>query len=109
VVGVEGEAGNFNVTVLKKARYVDEAMCTGCEECVAKCPVKVPNEFDQGLGERKAIYMPFAQSVPRVVTIDKENCTWFIKEKCGACKILCQREAVNYDQKDEEVQLNVAR
>ncbi|MCK5291899.1 MAG: CoB--CoM heterodisulfide reductase iron-sulfur subunit A family protein [Thermoplasmata archaeon] len=107
VIGVEGDAGNFNVNVLKKARYVDETMCTGCEECVVKCPVKLPNEFDQGLGERKAIYMPFAQAVPRVVTIDKENCIWFIKEKCGACKILCKREAIDYDQKDEEVNINV--
>src|SRR5512136_2923632 len=66
VKGVTGKAGDFKVKVLKKARFVDETKCTGCCECIEKCPTKVPNEWEQNLSTRKAIYMPFMQSVPRV-------------------------------------------
>jgi heterodisulfide reductase subunit A len=108
VKGVTGKAGDFKVKVLKKARFVDENKCTGCCECIAKCPTKVPNEWEQGLNERKAIYMPFMQSVPRVVTIDKENCRKLTEDKCGVCMKICKREAINYEMKDEEVELSVA-
>lgn len=105
---VKGKAGDFTVTVLKKTRYVDESKCTGCCECIEKCPTKIPNEWEQGLGQRRAIYLPFMQSVPRVVTIDRENCRMIKEEKCGVCKKICKREAINYEMKDEEVELNVA-
>lgn len=71
VAGVEGGTGNFKVCVLRKARYVDEEKCTGCGDCIAKCPIKVPNETDMRLGMRKAIYYPFPQAVPRVAVIDR--------------------------------------
>jgi heterodisulfide reductase subunit A len=73
-----------------------------------KCPVKVSNEFDMGLGKRKAIYMPFKQAVPLVATIDAEHCLYFSKNICGVCKKVCPSGAVNYDQKPEEIDLNVA-
>ncbi len=105
---VEGEEGNFNVKILRKPRYVDFSKCTGCGTCMEKCPVKVSNEFDMGLGKRKAIYMPFKQAVPLVATIDAENCLYFSKKICGVCKKVCPSNAINYDQKPEEIDLNVA-
>jgi heterodisulfide reductase subunit A len=98
----KGSVGNFKVKVLKKARYVDEAKCTGCGICSEKCPTETTNEFDEGMGTRKAIYMPFPQAVPRVMTIDKENCI-----ECGLCEKVCPSEAVNREQQPEEINLDV--
>jgi len=107
VVGVEGKAGDFKVKVLKKARFVDETKCTGCGECLEKCPSKVPSEFEMGLANRKSIYMPFMQAVPRVMTIDKEHCLMITKGKCGNCKKACKREAINYEMKDQLLEIEV--
>jgi len=70
---VSGYVGNFKVKINKKARYVDVDKCTGCSECSNVCPVIVPNEFDLGLADRKAIYRPFPQAVPNAFTIDKRG------------------------------------
>lgn len=67
---VSGEAGNFNVKVLKKTRFVDESKCTGCNDCTEACPVEIPNDFNMGLGDRKAIYRMFTQAVPNIFRID---------------------------------------
>ncbi len=107
VVGVEGKVGSFKVKVLKKARYVDETKCTGCGECLEKCPSKVVNDWEQGLTNRKAIYVPFMQAVPRVMTIDKDHCLMLTKGKCGNCKKACKREAINYEMKDQILELEV--
>jgi heterodisulfide reductase subunit A len=72
VINVDGYIGNFTVTVRKKPRYVTD-VCTGCGECATVCPVEFPNEFDLGLGQRKAIYVPFPQAVPLKYTIDKKG------------------------------------
>jgi heterodisulfide reductase subunit A len=105
---ISGYVGNFKVQVRKKARYVDEELCTGCGLCQEKCPAKnIPSEFDAGLGTRKAIYIPFAQAVPRVPVIDTENCIWFERGKCGACQKLCPTGAVDFEQEDEIVELEV--
>jgi heterodisulfide reductase subunit A len=86
---------------------VDEAKCTGCGECLEKCPSKVPSEFEMGLANRKAIYVPFMQAVPRVMTIDKDNCLMLTKGKCGNCKKACKREAINYEMKDQILEIEV--
>ncbi len=70
---VNGSAGNFKVKIMKKPRYVDESKCTGCDDCTKVCPVALPNEFDMGLGKRKAIYRLFPQSVPNVFVIDRRG------------------------------------
>ena len=80
---VEGELGSFRVKVLRKPRYIDETKCTGCGECAEKCPVEVKSEFEQGMGNRKAIYKPFAQAIPNLYVIDKRG-TPPCKAKCPA-------------------------
>lgn len=121
VAGVTGSAGNFTVTVKKKPRYVDANACTGCGECFLKCPAKVPDEFNMGLSERRAIYVPFPQAVPRKATIDAEHC-WRLnppenmREKakdrgivlCGVCARVCPPKAVDFNQKEEVVNLDVS-
>jgi len=87
VVHIEGKAGRFMVTLRKKPRYVDVTKCTACADCVAQCPVTLPNEFDMGLGKRKAIYVPFPQAVPLKYTIDRKGippCTATCPLHCNA-------------------------
>jgi heterodisulfide reductase subunit A len=104
---VAGSAGDFSVQVLKYARFVDEETCVGCGECAQKCPTKIPDEFDAELRIRKAIYMYFLQAVPAVMTIDREHCLYLTKDRCGVCKKICQRGAVDYEQEDKEITLDV--
>ena len=98
---VDGFVGNFEVTIRKRARFVDEAKCTGCGICWEKCPSKAPSEFDMGLGNRKAIYRPFPQAVPNVPVIDTAHCIYFQKGRCGICAKVCPFQAVDYEQQDE--------
>ncbi len=105
---VRGKAGDFNVKIHKKTRYVDVEKCTGCGTCMEKCPVKVPNEFDMGLGNRKAIFMLFKQAVPLVATIDPEHCLYFTKGICRVCQRFCPSKAINYEQKLEEKIIDVS-
>ncbi|MDY0300595.1 MAG: CoB--CoM heterodisulfide reductase iron-sulfur subunit A family protein [Trichlorobacter sp.] len=101
---VDGYIGNFQVTVRKKARSVDEDKCTGCGICIEKCPIrKIPNSFDCNLGMRPAIYVPFPQAVPNTPVIDRENCTMFKTGKCGLCQKVCGPGAVDYQQQDQLV------
>lgn len=108
VEGVEGYLGSFEITVRKKARYVNEELCTGCGICEEKCPMKVVDEvFESGLGYRKVIYRPFPQAVPKYPVIDKENCTYFLRGKCKACEKFCPTNAIDFEQQDEIIQFNV--
>ena len=85
IESVKGSVGSFQVTVRKKARHVDYDACTGCGICIEKCPRKVVDtEFEAGLGNRKAIYTPFPQAVPRVPVIDADSCIWLQRQKCKA-------------------------
>ncbi len=107
VKSISGKAGDFKVKVIKKVRYVDETKCTGCGSCTEKCPSKVPDEYNAGMSKRKSIYIPFAQAIPRVATIDAAHCLYLTKGKCGVCKKVCGPKAVDYEQKDKEIELNV--
>ncbi|MHA1733650.1 MAG: FAD-dependent oxidoreductase [Promethearchaeota archaeon] len=108
LVKLEGEPGRYRATVLKKPRYVETAMCTACGDCAAACPVGgIPNEFDKGMGERHAVYIPFPSAVPATYAIDPEHCLHLTKGICGDCAKACKRGAINYDQKPEEVTIEV--
>ena len=107
VTEVSGYVGNFKVKIRKKPRYVDESKCTGCGTCQDKCPVKVDNEFDVGVGKRKAIYTQFPQAVPNVPVIDRERCTYFLKGKCRACEKFCEPKAIDFEQTEKVVELDV--
>lgn len=102
VESLEGEAGDFLLSILRKARYVDAEQCTGCGDCALVCPVEVPRELGEGLEKRKAIYRPYPQAIPSAYLIDREACT-----KCGECLQVCKAEAIDLEMEDEGFQLGV--
>ena len=108
VTKVEGYVGNFDVTIRKKARYIDEEVCTGCGICQEKCPKKVIDEvYEAGLGYRKAVYTPFPQAVPKYPVIDEENCIYFQRGTCKACEKFCPTEAIDFEQEDKYLNVKV--
>jgi len=104
---ISGYVGNFKVKILHKATYVDHQVCTGCGVCQEKCPRRVPSEYNQGLGQRKAIYTMFPQAVPNKPVIDRGSCIYFQKGKCRACEKFCEMKAIDFTQEDrmEEVEV----
>lgn len=103
---VEGRAGAFTVTVIKKPRYIDEAKCTGCTTCMEYCPVLYPDEFNQGISKNKAIHIYFAQAIPLVPYID-ESCLYLKEGKCGICRGVCQSNAIDFTQRREKEEIKV--
>jgi heterodisulfide reductase subunit A len=98
---VKGFVGNFTVKIRKKARFVNQD-CNGCGACWEVCPAYGYNEFNEGLDSRKAIYSSFSQAVPSLAQIDMDRCI-----KCELCKAACEVDAIDFDQKDEIIELNV--
>jgi len=103
LLNVSGYIGNFKVKIRKSPRYIIASNCTGCGECKEVCPIEYPNEWDMNLGVRKAISVPFDQAVPLVYTINKDYCIECYKcvDACGA------RQAINFEQQPEEIELEV--
>jgi heterodisulfide reductase subunit A len=108
VESLDGFIGNFKARIRKRARKIDEKLCTGCGVCMQKCPQKkLPSRFNAGLGLRTAIYVPFPQAVPNKPVIDTENCRYFQTGKCQVCAKLCPAKAVKFDQEDEIIEAEV--
>jgi heterodisulfide reductase subunit A len=103
---VEGQAGNFRVTLVKKPRYIIESKCTGCTTCVEYCPVQYPDRFNQEISQNKAVHIYFSQAIPLVAYID-ESCLYLKEKKCGICEGVCQNNAIDLDQEEEKVQIKV--
>ncbi len=98
---VSGFVGNFEIKIRQKAKSIDHEKCTGCGDCIEKCPVKVESDFEENKHERGAVYIPYPQAVPNKPVIDRESCRYFLKDKCGVCKKICPTEAVDYEMEDE--------
>ena len=107
VTAISGEEGDFEVTLVRHPRYVDTEKCIACGACAEKCPKKVSNEYDSGMGKRKAIYVKYAQAVPLKYAIDPEHCIKLTKGKCGNCEKICPTGAIRYDDKETHLKLQV--
>jgi heterodisulfide reductase subunit A len=106
VDSIEGESGNFSVTLMKKPRYIIESKCTGCTTCVEYCPVKYPDQYNQEISDNKAVHVYFAQAIPLVTYID-ESCLYLKEKKCRICEGACKNNAIDFNQKLEKIEVNV--
>jgi heterodisulfide reductase subunit A len=107
IAEVSGYVGNFKIRVNRKARYVDENQCTTCGDCATVCPVVLPDEFQVGLGSRKAIYIPFPQAVPSAYIVSHEACLGQNPIACGKCIEACEKNCIDFDMRDQSLELNV--
>jgi heterodisulfide reductase subunit A len=107
IKSVSGYVGNFQVQILKKARYVKEDQCTACGDCVQVCPVLVPNEFNMGLSSRRAIYQPFPQAIPSAYVMDINNCLGYDPVVCGKCIEKCKKKCIDFNMNDQELTFKV--
>jgi heterodisulfide reductase subunit A len=107
VEDVLGYVGNFKARIRKKARYVDEKQCTSCGDCSAVCPIVVPDEFQMGLGSRKAIYIPFPQAVPSAYIVNADECMGQNPIACGKCIEACEKQCIDFAMQDEIINVEV--
>lgn len=107
VEDISGFVGNFKVKIRKKARYVIEEECTACDDCTEVCPVVLPDEFQQGLSSRKAIYIPFPQAVPSAYVLNMNDCLGNNPIACGKCLEACDKKCIDYDMQDEIIEIDV--
>jgi len=107
LISLEGSAGNFVARIRRHPRFVDMEKCIACGTCAEKCPKKVDDPYNEGLGKRKAVYVEYAQAVPLKYVIDKENCIYFQKGKCRACEKFCPTGAINFEQEDTLLDIEI--
>jgi heterodisulfide reductase subunit A2 len=104
---VEGEAGDFKVTLTKKPKYVLESKCTGCAVCVEYCPVKYPDQYNQEISKNKAIHIYYSQAIPLISYIDEESCLYLKGKTCTVCEAVCKNDAIDFNQTEEKVEVKV--
>ena len=104
--GVEGQAGDFKVTLTKRPRYILEDKCTGCGICMKYCPVEYPDPFNQEISQNKAVHVYFSQAIPLVSYID-DSCLFLKEKKCGICEGVCQADAIDFRQTTEQMTVSV--
>ena len=107
VDGLEGEAGDFKATLIKKPRYIIEEKCTGCMTCVDYCPVEYPDPFNQEISNNKAVHVFFSQAIPLISYIDEESCLYLKENKCDICRGVCQTGAIDFNQTAEKIEINI--
>ncbi len=107
VTAIKGVAGNFEVEIIKHPRYVDMDKCIACGICAEKCPKKVDDLFNEGLIKRKSIYVEYPQAVPLKYVIDRDSCIYFKRGRCRACEKFCSAQAIDFEEKEEKLILNV--
>ncbi len=107
VEDVTGFVGNYRATVRRRAQYVDASECTSCGDCGDVCPVVVPDEYQQGLSSRRAIYLPFPQAVPSSYYLDADSCLGFNPIACGKCLEVCDKKCIDFDVQDELLDFEV--
>ena len=110
ITDVRGFVGNYDVAILKKPRYVDAKKCVGCELCTKICPVKIPDEFNENLTEKRAIYIYSAHAVPKIAIIDSHSCLRLKTKKgsvCGKCQEACEAKAIAFEQEPETIRVKV--
>ena len=104
---ISGYVGNFKARIRKKARYVIEDECTSCGDCSSVCPVVVPDEFQMGLGSRKAIHIPFPQAVPSAYIVNAQECLGQNPIACGKCIEACDKQCIDFDMQDEILTVDI--
>jgi len=107
VEDITGFVGNYRAAVRQHAQYVDASECTSCGDCGDVCPVVVPDEYQQGFSSRRAIYLPFPQAVPASYYLDADNCLGFNPIACGKCFEACEKKCIDFDVRDEVLDLEV--
>ncbi len=103
---MEGNAGDFKITLKKKPRYIIEDKCTGCATCMEYCPVEYPDQFNREISKNKAVHVYFSQAIPLVAYID-DSCLFLKENKCDICRGVCQADAIDFKQTAEKVDINV--
>ena len=105
--GIEGEAGNFEVTLLQKPKVVDPEKCTGCGTCAEYCPVNILDAYNENLSTSKAVHLAFPQAVPAVSTIDLSHCLYLLRKECQICVPVCKNKAIDFNHHEERLKIDV--